>query len=69
MLTLIATLATEYLQTFTVFWCAHSCKIINKLALFDSIPEVWAADTVWLKTEFPDEEKSLSSIWEKSQKV
>lgn len=43
----IPTLATdmEYLQTFTVFWCGHSCKIIDNLALLDRIPEVGAADT------------------------
>jgi len=42
MLALLPTLATdsEYLQTFTVFWCGHSYKIINNLALLDSMPDV-----------------------------
>lgn len=42
MLALIPALATdlEYLQTFTVFWSGHSCKIINNLAPLDSIPKV-----------------------------
>lgn len=41
MLALTPALATdsEYLQTFTVFWCGHSYKIINNLAPLDSIPE------------------------------